>query len=68
MCHGLVNVRERSGIRTLLYKVLLDLTVLFRLYTNSLSALFESDFVELYKFVEEVYENSFHYRLSAMAW
>ena len=56
------------GVIHLLYKVLQDLPVWYRLYTHSLSVLFLPDFVEPYKSVQELYENAFRYRLFDMAW
>ena len=56
------------GVVHLLYKVLQDLPVWYRLYTHSLSALFLSDFGEPYKSVQEVYEHAFLYRLFAIVW
>ena len=55
------------GVIHLLYKVLRDLPVWYRLYTNSLSALLASDFGNPYKPVQEVYENAFCGRVFAMA-
>ena len=52
----------------LLYKFLRDLPVWYKLYTNSLRALFGSDFGEPYKSIQEVYKNAYHCRLFAMAW
>ena len=52
----------------LVYKVLRDLPVWYRLYTHSLIELFESEFGEPYKSVQQVYENAFCCRLFAMAW
>ena len=59
-----------GGLRVvhLLYKVLRDLPVWYRLYTKSLSALFGSDFGEPYKSIQEVYKNAFRCRLFSMAW
>ena len=56
------------GVVHLLYKVLRDLVIWYRLNTNSVSALFGSDFGEPYKSVLGVYENAFQCRLFAMAW
>ena len=55
------------GVVHLLYKVLRDLPVWYRLYTHSLSALFGSDFGEPYKSVQVVYENVDCCRWFAMA-
>ena len=55
-----------QGVVHLVYKVLRDLLVWYSLYTNSLNALFGSDFMEPYKSVQEVYENVFHCILFAM--
>ena len=56
------------GFIHLLYKVLRDLPVWYRLYTHSLSVLFLSGFGEPYKSVQELYKNAFHGRLFDMAW
>ena len=56
------------GFIHLLYKVLRDLPVLYRLYTHRVSVLFLSEFVELYKSVEELYKNAFRCILFTMAW
>ena len=48
------------GVVHLLYKVLRDLVVWYRLCTHSLSALFLSDYEEPYKYVQEVYKNPVH--------
>ena len=56
------------GVIHLVYKVEQALPVLYSLYTHSLIELFESDFGEPYKSVQELYENAFRCRLFAMAW
>ena len=56
------------GVVHLLYKVLQDLPVCYRLYTNSVSALFRSDFGEPYKSVQEVHKKAFHFRMFDIAW
>ena len=56
------------GVVHLLYKVLRDLPVWYRLYTHSLSALFGSEFGEPYESLQEVYENGVHFRLLSTAW
>ena len=55
------------GVVQLLYKVLRHLPLSYSLYTHTLREMFVSDFVELYKSVQELYENAFHCRLFAMA-
>ena len=55
------------GVVHLLYKVLRDLPVWYRLYTHSLSALFLSDFGEPYKSVQELYENAIYCTLYSTA-
>ena len=55
------------GVVHLLYKVLRDLPVWYMLYTNSLNALFWSDFRETYKSIQEVYKNTVCTRLFSMA-
>ena len=56
------------GFIHLLYKVLRDLPVWYRLYTYSVSARFLSDFGEPYKSVQEVYENAVHCTLYSTTW
>ena len=56
------------GVVHLVYKVLRDLPVWYRLYTNTISALFGSEFGEPYKSVQEVYKNTFHCTLFVMAY
>ena len=56
------------GVVHLLYKVLRDLPVWYRLYTHSLSAQFGSEFGKPYESLQEVYENGVHCRLLSTAW
>ena len=56
------------GVVHLLYKVLRDLPVWYRLYTNSLSALLGSDFGKPYKSVPELYENAVCVTLYSTTW
>ena len=51
------------GLVHLLYEALRDLPVRYYLCTHSLSELFGSDFGELYRYVQKVYENAVHYGL-----
>ena len=52
------------GVVHLVYNALQDFT---GLCTHSLSALFGSEFGELYRYVQKVYENAVHCRLLYMA-
>ena len=55
------------GVIHLVYKAQRALPVFCSLCTHSLIELFESEFGEPYKSVQEMYENAFHCRLFAMA-
>ena len=52
----------------LVYEALRDLLVWYYLCTHSLSELFGSDFAELYRYVQKVYENAVHCRLFYIVW
>ena len=56
------------GVVHLVYKAQRALPIFCSLCTHSLIELFESEFGEPYKSVQEVYENAFRFRLFAMAW
>ena len=56
------------GVVQLVYKVQRALPVFCSVYTHSIIELFESDFGEPYKSIQEVYENAFRCRLFAMVW
>ena len=51
------------GVIHLVYNALPDVPGRYSLCTHSLSDLFGSDFGELYRYVQKVYENAVHYRL-----
>ena len=51
------------GAVHLVYNALLDFPDRYSLCTHSLSDLFGSDFGELYRYVQKVYENAVLYRL-----
>ena len=50
------------GLVHLLYEALRDLPVRFYLCTHSLSKLFGAQFVQLYRTVQQLYENAVHCR------
>ena len=54
-----------SGLRIvhLVYNALPDFPGRYNLCTHSLSQLFGSDFGELHRYIQKVYENAVHYRL-----
>ena len=54
------------GVENLVYNALLDFPGRYSLRTHSLSELFGSDFGELYRYVQKVYENAVHFRLLYM--
>ena len=57
------NPASDIGLVHLLYEALRDLPVRYYLCTHSLSELSSSDFGELYRYVQKVYENVVNYRL-----
>ena len=64
-----MNILERSGRRTPgVEGTAGPPSLVYFVYTHSLIELFESDFMEPYKSIQEVYENAFCCRLFAMAW
>ena len=56
------------GVVQLVYNALRDVPDRYSLCTHSLSELFSSDFAQLYRYVQKVYESSVHCRLFAMDW
>ena len=54
------------GVIHLVYNTLRDFLGMYSLHTHSLSELFASDFGELYRYVQKVYENAVHCRLLYM--
>ena len=54
------------GVIHLVYNVLRDFPGRYSLCTHRLSELFGSEFVELYRYVQKVYENDVHCRLLYM--
>ena len=66
--HGLVNIREWSGIRTPgVQGTTGPPSLVYFVHTQRIIELFRSDFEEPYKFVKEVHENVVCCRLFAMA-
>ena len=51
------------GVENLVYNALRDFLSRYSLYTHSLSELFGSDFGEMYRYVQKVYENAVRYIL-----
>ena len=60
----IVGCTAASGLRVvhLVYHALLYVPGMYSLCTHSLSELFGSDFGELYRYVQKVYENAAHCR------
>ena len=56
------------GVIHLVYNALRDFPGRYSFCTHSLSELFGSDFGELYRYVQKVYENTVRCRLFAMDW
>ena len=51
------------GVLHIVYNALRDVSDRYSLCTHSLSEMFGSDFGELYRYVQKVYENAVLYRL-----
>ena len=56
------------GVIQLVYNAIRDVPDRYSLCTHSLSELLSSDFGQLYRYVQKVYESSVHCRLFAMDW